>query len=145
MSNNEGWIPHDGDDLPRDLGEYNGIAWRPHKNADGQAGQEGTTAPSQEGHAAGPACSAPKEEHPNIGWCPVCEAPRIEIGIGCAKCNNHLLKIDRPTSAAPDEALIEYVCEYLTNLCRENWLSPREIADIAICEYIRRSAGKEKG
>lgn len=45
---------------------------------------------------------------------------------------------------APDEALIKYVGEYLTNLCRENWLSPREISEFAIHEYIRRSAGKEK-
>jgi len=35
-------------------------------------------------------------DYPNIGWCPVCNAPRIEVGTGCEMCFNHLLRIDSP-------------------------------------------------
>lgn len=123
MSDNEGWIPHDGGKIPCDgklavdvkfqngivdthgapaaywLWErdsqigYDIVFWRPHKNADGQAGYE-YQKPSQESYAAGPACSA------------------------------------------PDEALIEEIVQDQYIKSAVGW---------AIREYIRRSAGKEKG
>ena len=34
---------------------------------------------------------------PEIGWCPVCCAPRHDIGIGsCCVCSNHLMTIRDP-------------------------------------------------
>lgn len=69
------------------------------------AKQNRTPAPSQEGHAAGPACSA------------------------------------------PDEALIEEIAGQAKLMCtawRNHDATKAAVADWAIREYIRRSAGKEK-
>ena len=74
------------------------------KNADGQAGREHRTAPSQEGHAAGPARSA------------------------------------------PDEALIEVIAKQaFRKWYRDEIKKVSTAVKWAIREYIRRSAGKEKG
>ena len=133
MSDNEGWIPHDGGKIPCDgklavdvkfqngivdthgapaaywLWErdsqigYDIVFWRPHKNADGQAGYE-YQKPSQESYAAGPACSA------------------------------------------PDEALIDEIADAAcSRWIKDALMLFKPAAEWAIREYIRRSAGKEKG
>jgi hypothetical protein len=65
-----------------------------HKNADGQAGQEHRTAPSQEGHAAGPACSAPEGE-----YVPLTAEQKQAL-------NRAHLASARTVTPAPDEALV---------------------------------------
>ena len=247
----EGWIPHDGGKIPCDgklavdvkfqngivdthgapaaywLWErdsqigYDIVFWRPHKNADGQAGQEpvawavtfdglfiarniftnektaritldnlnhahpdGTRrlvplyvhpAPSQEGHAAGPACSAPVYRHYQrkqiaemADWHEGFDMAGVSVSeadksAGSPKPGDKIARnpknhADRWLVAAdyfaenfsfcsaPDEALIEEIIEsYYRGWTAVELMSFRDAAGIAIREYIRRSAGKEKG
>ena len=96
------------------------------KNADGQAGQEGTTAPSQEGHAAGPACSAPEEE---LLWL----ERRFEIERLLQECDG-LFALVRGVLRVDQSDGHRRIADQIRN-------TRRRIA--AIREYIRLSAGKE--
>lgn len=113
------------------------------KNADGQAGQCRLSAPSQEGHAAGPACSAQGDDDFKA-------LMSLEAAISLGDDSKQALALRtwmprirlwaKAADKTPDEALIEEIAHeaYL--------IADRSVDDIkwAIREYIRRSAGKEK-
>lgn len=114
---------------------YN-VAIKPIKarqNADGQAGQEVAAAPSQEGHAAGPACSAPEGE-----YVPLTAEQKSALN------RAHLASV-KVVTPAPDDALVRdiaYNARFLTPKRRFDSHEYSDIAVWAIREYIRRSTPK---
>ena len=178
MSDNEGWIPHDGGKIPCDgklavdvkfqngivdthgapaaywLWErdsqigYDIVFWRPHKNADGQAGYE-YQKPSQESYAAGPACAAPDDDDfkalMSLGAA-ISLGDDSKQALALRTWMPRIQQWAKDADKKPDEALIEEIAGdamYRNRL--GDFEAASDVAVWAICEYIRRSARKEKG